>query len=186
MGLERNGFFISVVNGSGDSIHGHNAAHEGGRDAGGEISNKDVLVSDACKGGVVLEVGKILNEGWGVGVVLSFGHVLGGEPGDGIASGVMVFECGFKLCDKVKEGSHDYGGSGNGVLSKCGCPSEGGSLGHVGEGKGDHLVIGVIDFVIDEEVEAHSIQPLIRFLIRSVKGFRGSDAEFCGFQRRHG
>ena len=76
LGLERNGFLIPAVDGGGNSVHGHNAAHEGGRDASREISNEDVLVGDACKGGVVLEVRYVLDEGWGVGVVLPLGHAL--------------------------------------------------------------------------------------------------------------
>ena len=157
LGLEGNGLFTPVINGSRDGVHGHNATHEGGRDASGEISNEDILVGDVCKGGVVLEVGDILNEGRGIGVVFPFGHAFGGEPGDSIAGGVMVFECSFELSDKVGEGPHGYGGSEDGVLSECGCPSEGRPLGHVGESEGNYLVISVVDFVVDEEVEAYSI-----------------------------
>ena len=64
LGLERDSFLIPVINGGGDCVHRHDAVHEGGRDASREISNKDVLVGDACKGGVVLEVRDILNKGW--------------------------------------------------------------------------------------------------------------------------
>ena len=56
-------------------------------------------------------MGNILDKGWGIGVVLSFGHAFGGEPGDGIPSGVVVFECSFELCNEVGEGAHGYGGS---------------------------------------------------------------------------
>ena len=157
LGLEGNGLFIPVIDGSRDSVHGHNATHEGVRDASGEISDEDILVRDACEGGVVLEVEDIFNKGWGIGVVFSFGHAFGGEPGDSIASGVVVFECSFELCDKVGEGSDGYSGSRDGVLPECGCPSEGRPLGHVGESEGDHLVIGVVDFVVDKEVEAYSV-----------------------------
>ena len=111
MGLEGNSLFIPVIDGRGNGVHGHDLTHEGGGDASREISNKDILVSDACKERVVLKVRNILNEGQGVGVVLSFGHAFGGEPGDGIAGGVMVFECGLKFGDEVREGSHGYGGS---------------------------------------------------------------------------
>ena len=105
LGLEGNGLFIPVIDGRGNGVHGHDLTHEGGRDAGGEISNEDILVGDACKGRVVLKVRNILDEGWGISVVLSFGHVFGGEPG----SGVMVFECGFKFGDEVREGNLDSG-----------------------------------------------------------------------------
>ena len=128
----------------------------------------------------------ILNKGREIGIVLSLGHMLSGEPGNGIACGVMVLECSFKLCDKVREGSHGNGSSRDGVLSECGCPGEGGSFDHVGESKGNHLVISVIDFVIDKEVEVYSIQPLSGLLVGAIKGFRCSNAEFHGFRGGHG
>ena len=49
LGLEGNGLFVPVIDGGGDCVHGHDSAHEGGRDSGGEISNKDILISDACE-----------------------------------------------------------------------------------------------------------------------------------------
>ena len=55
-----------------------------------QISDKDTLVGDACKGGVVLEMRDILDKGWRVGVVLSLSHTLSGKPGNGIAGGVIV------------------------------------------------------------------------------------------------
>ena len=132
LGLEGDSLFVPIIDGGGNSVHRHDSAHEGGRDASREISNKDVLVSDACKGRVVLKVRNILDEGRRVSVVLSLGHAFGGEPGDGTACGVMVFEHGFKFGDKVREGPHSYGGPRDGVLSEGGCPGEGGTLGHVG------------------------------------------------------
>ena len=146
-----------------------------------EISDEDVLVGDACEGRVVLKVRSVLDEGWGVSVVLSLGHVFGGEPGDGIACGVVVFECGLEFGDKVREGSHSYGGSRDGILSEGGCPGEGRTLGHVGQGEGDFLVVIIIDFFIDEEVESYSVQPLSGLVVGSIKGFRCSNAEFGGF-----
>ena len=123
----------------------------------------------------------ILDEGRGVSVVLPFGHVFGREPGDGGSSDVMVFECGFALGDEIRECSHGNGRSDDGVLPESGYPSEGGSFVHVGGGEGDLFVIGVVDFVVDEEVELYGIQPLGGFVIRSVKGFRCSDTEFGWF-----
>ena len=157
LGLEGNGFFIPAVDGGGDSVHRHNTTHEGRRDASREISNEDILVSDFCKGGVILEVGDVFDEGWGVDIVLSLVHAFGREPGNGVTGGVMVFKRCFKLGDKGREGSHGYGGAGDGVLPECGRPGESGSFGHVGESEGDHLVISIIDFVVDEKIEAYSI-----------------------------
>ena len=48
LGLEGDSFLIPIVNGGGDGVHGHNAAHEGRRDFNGEISHKDILVRDIC------------------------------------------------------------------------------------------------------------------------------------------
>ena len=155
--LEGNGFFIPAVNGGGDGVHRHNTMHEGRRDSTREISDEDILVGDFCKGGVVLEVGDIFNEGQGVDIVLSLVHAFGREPGDGITGGVVVFKHCFELCDKGGEGSHGYGGAGDGVLPECGRPSESGPFGHVGESEGDHLVISIVDFVVDKKVEAYSV-----------------------------
>ena len=47
-----------------ETVHGHDTVHEGRRDAGGEVSDEDVLVGDTCEGRVVFEVRNILNKGW--------------------------------------------------------------------------------------------------------------------------
>ena len=49
LGLEGNGLFVPVIDGGRDRVHGHDLVHEGGRDSGGEISNKDILIGDACE-----------------------------------------------------------------------------------------------------------------------------------------
>ena len=56
LGLERDGFFVPVLDGGGDRVHGHDSAHEGGRDSGGEVSDKDILIGDACECRVVFKV----------------------------------------------------------------------------------------------------------------------------------
>ena len=99
---------------------------------------------------------------------------IGGKPSNGGSCNIMVFERSFEFSNDVRESAHGYGGSCDGVLSEGGSPCEGGSLSHVGKGEGNHFVIGVVDFVIDEEVEVYSVQPLGRFVIGSVKGFRCS------------
>ena len=127
----------------------------------------------------------ILDEGWGVGVVFSLGHTFGRKPGNGVASDVMVFECSFKLSDKVREGPHGNGGSRDGVLPEGGCPGEGRSFGHIGQGKGDFLVVVIIDFFVNEKVELYGVQPLGGFVIGSIKGFQCSNVEFDGFRGGH-
>ena len=49
LGLEGNGLFIPVVDGGWDRVHEHDSAHEGGRDSGGQVSDKDILIGDACE-----------------------------------------------------------------------------------------------------------------------------------------
>ena len=111
LGLEGDILLVPVINDGGDCVHGHDSAHEGGRNAGREVSDEDILVSDASEGRVVLEMRDILNKGQRVGIVLSLGHAFSGEPGNSIARGVVVFKHSFELCNEVREGSHGYGGS---------------------------------------------------------------------------
>ena len=110
-GLEGNSLLVPVIDGEGDCVHGHDLAHEGERNASGEVSDKDILVSNASEERVVLEMRDILDKGWRVGIVLSLGQALSGEPGNSVAHGVMVFKCSFELHNEVKEGAHGYGGS---------------------------------------------------------------------------
>ena len=49
LGLEGDGLLVPVINSGGDGVHEHDSAHEGGRDSGREVSDKDILVGDACK-----------------------------------------------------------------------------------------------------------------------------------------
>ena len=115
----------------------------------------------------------------------STGSAFGGEPSNGIASGVMVFEHSFEFLNKVGEGSDGDDSARDSALSEGGCPSEGRSFGHIGQGEGNLLVIIIIDFVIDEEIKLYSIKPLGGLFVGSVKGFWCSDMEFSGFQRGH-
>ena len=88
--------------------------------------------------------------GQGVGVVLPFGHAFGEESGNGIAGGVMVFEHSFELLDEVREGSNGDDAARDGILLKGSYTGKGRSFGHVEQGKGNFLVIIVIDLLIDE------------------------------------
>ena len=186
LGLEGDGLLIPVIDGGGDCVYRHDSAHEWRGNAHREVSNKDILVGDASKGGVVLEMRDILDKGQEIGVVLPLSHVFGGEPGDGITGDVMVFEHGFEFLDKVREGSDSDDSSRDSVLLEGGCPSEGRSFGYVGQGKGDFLVVVIIDFLIYEEVELYSVQPLGGLFVGSIEGFQCSNTEFGGFQRGHG
>ena len=63
----------------------------------------------------------VLNKGQGIGVVLPFGLAFGGEPGDSIASGVMVFEHSFKFLGGVEEGSDGDDSARDGILLEGSC-----------------------------------------------------------------
>ena len=61
-----------------------------------------------------------------------------------------MFEHGFKLLDEVREASNRDSSSREGTLSESGCPGEGGSFGHVRQGKGNLLVVVIIYFLINK------------------------------------
>ena len=88
----------------------------------------------------------------------------------------MVFERSVELRDEISESSEGKRGAGDGALTESGGPSEGRSLGHIQESKGDLLLVGVIDSFVNEEVELHGMQPVHGFVIGSVKRFRDADA----------
>jgi len=158
LGLEVDGFLIPVADGGRDGVHGHDALHEGGGDPGRVISDKNVFVVDEGHCYVVLKEGGVFCEGWGVFVSSSIlsgflDHSLDGEPGDGVGFNIVVFKCGFKVCDEDGEGPHGDGGSYKGVVPECGCPGQGRSFGHVGEGEGDFFCVGVVYFFIHCKVK---------------------------------
>ena len=73
------GFLIPFINGGGDGVHRHDAAHQGRWDSCGEISNQDVGIGDVGEGYVVFEGGNVFHQGGRVGVVLYIlSHALGG------------------------------------------------------------------------------------------------------------
>ena len=82
---------------------------------------------------------------------------------------------GVELHDEVSEGSKGKRCSRDGALAKGCCPGKGRSFGHVREGESDLFVVVVIDHFVDEEVELHSVQPVLRFFIGSVKRLGGAD-----------
>ena len=88
----------------------------------------------------------------------------------------MVLERGVELRDKVGESSQGEQCSRDGALAKGRCPSKGRPFSHVREGEGDLFVIVIVDRLVDEEVELHSVQPMLRFLIGSIERFGGTDA----------
>ena len=49
LGLEGDGLLVPIIDGGRDSVHGHDSVHEGGGDPGREVSDKDILIGDACE-----------------------------------------------------------------------------------------------------------------------------------------
>ena len=126
---------------------------------------------------MVLKGGDILRQRRGVRVVLlALLHSLGGKPGDGVPSDVVVFKRGVELRDEVGESSKGKHCSRDGALAKGHCPGKGKPFSHVREGESDLLVIVVIDRLVDKEIKLHSVQPMLRLLIRSVEHFGGANA----------
>ena len=88
----------------------------------------------------------------------------------------MVFKRGVELCDEVGESPEGERSSRDGTLAEGRSPSKGRSLGHVREGKGDLLIVIVIDSFVDKEVKLHGVQPVLGLFIGSVERFGGADA----------
>ena len=161
LGLESDSLFVPFVDGRGDSVHRHDAAHERGWDSCGEVSNQDVGVGDMGEGDVVFERGNIFRQGGGVGVILLLLHSLGGKPGNGVPGNVVVFKRSVELCDEVSKSSKGERGSRDGALAKCCCPGKGRPFSHVRKGEGDLLIDIVVDCFVDKEVELHCVQPVL-------------------------
>ena len=126
---------------------------------------------------MVFEGGNIFHQRGGVRVVLlALLHSLGGKPGDGVSSDVVVFKRGVELRDKVGKSSKGKRCSRDGALAKGCCPGKGRSFGHVREGESDLFVVIVVDRFVDQEVELHSMQPVLRFFIGSIERLGGTDA----------
>ena len=176
LSLESDSLLVPFVDGRGDGVHGHDAAHERGWDSCGEITDQDVGIRDVCEGDVVFKRGNIFRQRGGVGVVFLLLHSLGGKPGNGVPGDVVVFERGVELRDKVGESSEGKRCSRDGVLAKGRCPGKGRPFSHVREGKSDLLIIIVVNRFVDEEIKLHGMQPVLGLFIRPVKCFGGTDA----------
>ena len=93
-----------------------------------------------------------------------------------------MFECDVELSDKVSKSSKGERSSRDGTLAEGRGPGKGRPFGHVQKSESNLFVVIVIDRFIDKEVELHSMQPVLRFLIGSVERFGGADVEFSGFR----
>ena len=104
-----------------NGIKGHDLLHEQGGDAGSKETYQDVVIGDAGTGGVALKGQDIALERRGVLPVL-LGHAVGGQPGDGIPSCVLMFKRCLELLEKVVPGSEGNGSAVDGVFSEGICP----------------------------------------------------------------
>ena len=107
-----------------------------------------------------------------------------GEPSGGFGGGVCALEGGFKVCDKVLEGSK--GGGIQGCLSSNGSPTFGCSFSHEGEGVSDLFVVGGIDIFVSKEICPNCVQPILGRGGGPVVCFGCVETEFSGFYRGHG
>ena len=161
LGLKSDGLLVPFVDGRGNSVHGHDAAHERGWNPCREISNQDVGVGDIGEGDVVFERGNIFRQRGGVRIVLLLLHSLSGKPGDGVPGDIVVFECSIELCDEVGKGPKGERGSRDGALAKGCCPGKGRPFCHVRKSKGDLFIVIIIDCFVNKEVKLHSVQPVL-------------------------
>ena len=158
LSLERDGLLVPFVDGRGDGIHGHDAAHERRWDSCGKIADQDVGVGDIGEGNMVFESGNIFRQGGRVGVVLLLLHSLSGKPGDGVPGDIMVLKRGVELRDKVGESSKGKRCSRDGALVKGRCPGKSRPFSYVRESKSDLFIIIVIYCFVDKEVKLHGVQ----------------------------
>ena len=49
-------------------------------------------------------------------------------------------------------------------------------FGHVGESKGDLLLISVVDCFVDKEVELHGVEPMHGFVVGSIEHLGDTNA----------
>ena len=176
LGLESDGLLVPFIDGRGDGVHGHDAAHEWGWDSCRKIADQDVGVGNIGKGDVVLEAGNIFRQRGGVGVVLLLLHSLGGKPRDSVPGDIMVFECGVELCDEVSESSKGKHCSRDGALAEGCCPGKRRPFSHIREGKSDLFIIIIVNRFVNEEIELYSVQPVLGFFVGAIERFRGADA----------
>ena len=60
LSLEVNDFFVPFFNGGGDSVHGMNSSHNGGRNSSQEEVDEGIIIVDFAEGGVVFELGYVI------------------------------------------------------------------------------------------------------------------------------
>ena len=102
--LEVSRFGVPFVDLVWNGIEGHDPFHERSGKSGGEETDQDIVVRDAGTSGIALESRDVALERRGVLPILLC-HVVGGQPGDGVLSHVLVFERRLELLKEVIPGS---------------------------------------------------------------------------------
>ena len=112
---------------------------------------------------------------------------MGGEPGDGIPGGVLVFKGLLEFPEEVVPGSEGYGGTNDCIFSEGISPGQGGPFGHVQEGEHDFLCVGVIGFFINHKVKLDGVHPQDGSVVGAIEGFGFANLELSGFDsgRQH-
>ena len=178
--LEVSHLRVPVVNFIWDCVEGHDPLHEQGGDSSGKETNQDVVVHDSSTSGVTLECQDVTLKRRGELPIL-LNHMVGGQPGDGIPSSILMFEGLLELLKKVVPGSEGDGGAVDGIFSEGISPDQGGPFGHVQESKGDFLHIIVVGGLIDCKIKLDGVHPQDGCFIEAVEGFGFAKLEFSRF-----
>ena len=128
--LEVSRLRVPVVDFIWDCVKGHDPLHEQGRDSSGEETDQDIVVRDTGMSGVTLKCQNITFERGGELPILLC-HVMGGQPGNGIPSCILVLKGQLEPFKKVVPGSKGNSGAIDGILLEGVGPGQGRSFSHV-------------------------------------------------------
>ena len=163
-----------------DSIEGHDPFHERGGDSGSKEADQDIVASDASTSSVTLKCRNVTLERRGKLPIL-FDHVMGGQPGNGIPSSVLVFESQLELLKEVVPGSKGYGSAVDSILPEGFSPGLGGSFGHVQESEGDFLRIITVRRFVDCKVELDGVHPGDCCFVGAIEGLGLAELKLSWF-----
>ena len=124
------------------------------------------------KGDMVLELRHVVPR-WGV-----FWNTGSGEPGNSFILNIDVDKWCFEIRVEASPGSKSGRGESESFLHKGGSPGCGWSLLHEGQGKGDLLLVPIIEGIIDHEVELDWSYPGTSLTGWSIKVIRSSKMKF--------
>ena len=96
---------------------------------------------------------------------------MGGQPGDGIPSCILMLKGFLESSKEVVPGPEDHGSAGNCIFLESISPGQSRPFGHVQESKGNFLCVHVVGCFIDCKVELNGVHPGDHHLIGAIKGF---------------